>query len=200
MSGAAASHVSRSVPAGAAARPSRAGRRDRSRSRAPAGAAEGWESDWEEAALDARGALMAAPWLSALMMLSPDRIAFVKPFFELFITFSPSVPFRPGHRPRRRTHQEKPDGGRGWVQEVSRFAPPPRLKIIVTSRPLREARDRQLRQTVPGSRETGRVLHALPRHPVATDRENSEEKRRKAAENRAAQRTPPRGGLLELSE
>ena len=27
--------------------------------------------------------------LSALMMLSPDRIAFVKPFFELFITFSP---------------------------------------------------------------------------------------------------------------
>ena len=34
--------------------------------RAPAGAAEGWESDWEEAPLDARGALMAAPWLSAL--------------------------------------------------------------------------------------------------------------------------------------
>ena len=27
--------------------------------------------------------------LSALMMLSPDRIAFVKPFFEVFITFSP---------------------------------------------------------------------------------------------------------------
>ena len=67
--------------------------------------------------------------LSALMMLSLDRIAFVKPFVEVFITFSPSVPFRPGHRPRRRTHQEKPDGGRGWVQEVSRFAPPPRLKI-----------------------------------------------------------------------
>ena len=34
------SHVSRSVPAGAAARPSRAGRRDRSRSRARAGAVE----------------------------------------------------------------------------------------------------------------------------------------------------------------
>ena len=27
--------------------------------------------------------------LSALMMLSPDRIAFVKPFFEVFIAFSP---------------------------------------------------------------------------------------------------------------
>ena len=31
-------------------------------------------------------------------------------------------------------------------------------------------------------------------------RENSEGKRRNAAENRAAQKTPPRGGLLELSE
>ena len=36
--------------------------------------------------------------LSALMMLSPDRIAFVKPFFEVFITFFPSVPFRAGNR------------------------------------------------------------------------------------------------------
>ena len=41
-------------------------------------------------------------------------------------------------------------------------------RAIVTPRPLREARDRQLRQTVPGSREIGRVLRALPRHPVAT--------------------------------
>ena len=69
----------------------------------PAGAAEGWESDWEEAPLDARGALMAAPWLSALMMLSPDRIAFVKPFFEVFITFSPG---RAGRRERSRSRAQ----------------------------------------------------------------------------------------------
>ena len=38
---------------------------------------------------------------SALMMLSPDRIAFGKPFFERFITFSPSAPLRPGNRTRK---------------------------------------------------------------------------------------------------
>ena len=36
--------------------------------------------------------------------------------------------------------------------------------------------------------------------PSLPDRENSEGNRRNAAENRAAQRTPPRGGLLELGE
>ena len=71
----------------------------------------------------------------------------------------------------------------------------------MTSRPLRAARDRQLRQTVPSSREKPetyymhfRAAQSLP------DRENSEGKRRKAADTRAAQRTPPRGGLLELGE
>ena len=44
---------------------------------------------------------------STLMMLSPDLIAFVKPFFELFITFSPSVPFRAGNRASPDTSPEK---------------------------------------------------------------------------------------------
>ena len=110
-------------------------------------------------------------------------------FFRVIHTCSRSVPFRPGHRPRRRTHQEK---WRALERSADRIASDARVvselagrrawmgtrchgsllrhasRAIVTSRPLRAARDRQLRQTVPGSRETGRVLHALPRHPVTT--------------------------------
>ena len=85
-------------------------------------------------------------------------------------TCSRSVPFRPGHRPRRRTHQEK---WRGLERSADRIASDARVvselarrracgctrchgsllrhaaRAIVTSRLLREARDRQLRQTVP---------------------------------------------------
>ena len=42
--------------------------------RAPAGAAEGWESDWEEAPLDARGALMAAPALGSRLSALGSRL------------------------------------------------------------------------------------------------------------------------------
>ena len=89
------------------------------------------------------------------------------------------------------------DGGTSCHGSLLRHA----SRAIVTSRSLREARDRQLPQTVPGSRERLAVYYMHFRGTQSLpDRENSEGKRRKAAENRAAQRTPPRGGLLELSE
>ena len=94
-------------------------------------------------------------------------------FFRVIHNFFRSVPFRPGHHPRRRTHQEM---WRGLEMSVDRIASDARVvselarrracgckschgsllrhasRAIVTSRPLREARDRQLRQTVPGGR------------------------------------------------
>ena len=89
------------------------------------------------------------------------------------------------------------DGGTSCHDSLLRHA----SRAIVTSRSLREARDRQLPQTVPGSRERLAVYYMHFRGTQSLpDRENSKGKRRKAAENRAAQRTPPRGGLLELSE
>ena len=86
------------------------------------------------------------------------------------------------------------DGGTRCHDSLLRHA----ARAIVASRPWREARDRQLRQTVPGGRKTSRVLRALARRQVATRSGEFEGKRRNAAETRAAQRTPPRGGLLEL--
>ena len=98
----------------------------------------------------------------------PKRSLDVKSFFESSITFFPRC--RSGRvTARAAAHITKNqtagvDGCKRCHGSLLRHASRP----IVTSRPLREARDRQLRQTVPGSRKTGRVLHALPRHPVAT--------------------------------
>ena len=92
---------------------------------------------------------------------------------------------------------------RAWMgHELSRFAPPPRLKIHRDVTPVaRSARP----ATAPNrprrsQKKANHTLHVLTRRKSLPDRENSEGKRRKAAENRAAQRTPPRGGLLELGE
>ena len=86
------------------------------------------------------------------MMLSPDRIAFVKPFFELFITFLPRcrsdrvTALAAAHI--RKNQTAGVDGCTSCHDSLLRHASRP----IVTARPLRATRDRQLRQTVPGGR------------------------------------------------
>ena len=69
------------------------------------------------------------------------------------------------------------DGGTSCHGSLLRHA----SRAIVTSRPLRVARDRQLRRTVPGGRRKANyVLHVLTRCPVTT---RSGEFRRKKAES-----------------
>ena len=73
----------------------------------------------------------------------------------------------------------------------------------MTSRPWRAARDRQLHQSLPGGHKRPAPYYAHVRAGQSLpDRENSKETATETggSETRAAQRTPPWGGLLELGE
>ena len=128
---------------------------------------------------------------SALVMRANGPGRFCQVFLRVIYNFSPSVAFRAGNRAPPHTSRGKAGGGgvdgcKRCHGSLLRHA----SRAIVMSRPLREARDRRLRRTVPGGSQKGQLCitctDAPPSHyPIGRIQK---EKGRKRPRTR-----PPRG-------